>query len=137
VLIVATTLSACAASTDGPPDGTSTEAENPLATVAATGPSRSCLQISQIDSTEGISDRAIIFRMRGGDLYRNELNANCPGARRDMAFSYSTTIGQICRGEILTFFDPPVRAQYGSCALGDFVPIPKDARAMMKEEPKG
>lgn len=130
-------MTACTAQSDSPQSAADREAENPLATVAATGEARSCLPVSQLRQTEGVSSGAIIFEMNNGDLYRNELTASCPGARQDVAFSYSTPTQQLCRGTILTFFDPAVRAPYGSCALGEFVPIPKDARDMMKDEPEG
>ena len=95
----------------------------PYLEAAATGEPRTCLMTTQIRSTRGLSDGAILFRTSGGDLYRNELPNRCPGARRDAAFSYRVPTSQLCRGEILRFFDPTSGMEYGSCGLGEFVPI--------------
>ena len=98
-----------------------------LATAAPIGPAQSCLQMRRIKSTEGVSDRAIIFELDGGDLYRNELPARCPGALRNQAFSYRTPSSQLCRSEILSFFDASSGVEQGACTLGDFVPIDEHA----------
>ena len=64
-----------------------------------------------------------VFELSGGDYYRSEFGVDCPGARRDEAFRYRTSLTQLCNNEILTFFDPQTGMDYGSCALGEFVPI--------------
>ncbi|MGB3722765.1 MAG: hypothetical protein WA979_08105 [Pacificimonas sp.] len=96
----------------------------PYIEAAATGEPQSCLiRSSDIRSTEGLSRQFMLFRMRGGDLYRAEFNNSCPGSARDEAFSRTSTIGSFCKHEILNFFDPVSNAPLGSCTIKEFVPI--------------
>ncbi|MEE4350725.1 MAG: hypothetical protein V2J26_10885 [Pacificimonas sp.] len=118
-------LTACATSeamTARMAQPSSEEAARYLA-AAPVGDPVSCLSTHQIRQTEGLSGNAILFETVGGDLFRNELNASCPGARRDASFSYRIPGPRLCRGEILQFFDPFSGMEYGACSLGDFVPI--------------
>lgn len=94
-----------------------------LANAEPVGEARSCIPITQIRSSQGVSERAMVFELSGGDYYRSEFGVDCPGARRDEAFRYRTSLTQLCNNEILTFFDPQTAMDYGSCALGEFVPI--------------
>jgi hypothetical protein len=84
-----------------------------------------CVRISNIDSIDVINDRTLVFRMRGGSSYRNDLPRNCPGLDEDDALMYRSSIGQLCNIDIVTVLDdwgfgfaPGV-----SCSLGMFHPI--------------
>ena len=57
-----------------------------------------------------------------GTVYVNRPSGGCVNLRSGYALRTSTTSTQLCRGEIATVFDPVSGAEWGSCALGDFVP---------------
>ena len=38
-----------------------------------------CIQLIRLDSIDILNDRQILFKMRGGDLYLNEMPRRCPG----------------------------------------------------------
>ena len=87
-----------------------------------------CVSLNRIDRTEVVSDRAILFYMRGGDIYLNKLPHRCPGLEFEEAFMYRTSIGQLCDLDIISVLDdigfgfsPGV-----SCGLGMFHPVSAD-----------
>lgn len=113
-LMLAAGLVACA-----PPPAPRTAAE-----MVPAGEPVSCVQTSQIRSTRVIDDRTIDFTMRGGQVYRNTLPNRCPGLGFERAFSYQTSINQLCNVNIITVVQqgggPPRGA---SCGLGMFQPV--------------
>jgi hypothetical protein len=75
-----------------------------------------CLNLSSIQQTKVISDSAILFRMRDGRYYVNELPFSCSGLKFEDGFSYSTSTAQLCGNvEIIT-----VLRRGTSCGLGAF-----------------
>ena len=46
-----------------------------------------CLSMNRVSKTKVIDDRTILFYARGGDIYLNALEQNCPGLRRNGRFS--------------------------------------------------
>ncbi|MBC7985918.1 MAG: hypothetical protein H7X93_04515 [Sphingomonadaceae bacterium] len=85
----------------------------------------SCVPLRQIRSTEVHDDRTIDFRMTGGRTYRNTLPHDCPGLGFDEAFSYRTSLSQLCSVDIITVLRQPISSaiQGPSCGLGEFQPI--------------
>jgi hypothetical protein len=87
-----------------------------------------CVQISQIRSTQVIDDQTIDFRMRNGTLFRNTLPNRCPALGFERAFSYRTSINQLCNVDIITVVVQGGGPQIGaSCGLGTFVPVKPQA----------
>lgn len=90
-----------------------------------TGEPVSCINLSQIRSSEVRDDKTIDFMMRGGNVYRNELPYQCSTLGFDRAFSYATSQAQLCNVDIITV----VRNIGGgldrgaSCGLGMFTPV--------------
>lgn len=81
-----------------------------------------CLNLSNIQQTKVVSDEAILFRMRDGRFYVNELPNKCSGLKFEDGFSYSTSIAQLCDNvEIIT-----VLRRGTSCGLGKFTEITPD-----------
>ncbi|WP_373487277.1 hypothetical protein [Blastomonas sp.] len=84
-----------------------------------------CINLSQIRSTQVRDDQTIDFIMNGGKVYRNELPYQCSTLGFDRAFSYATSISQLCNVDIITV----VRNiggrldNGGSCGLGQFTPV--------------
>jgi hypothetical protein len=91
-----------------------------------TGKTKSCIGIRRIRESRVIDDSMIFFRGIGKTGYLNKLSGKCIGLAREERFSYSTTISQLCRGEILTVLDSFGRP-WGSCGLGEFEELTKKA----------
>ena len=91
------------------------------------GEPKSCINRSQIRSTDVISDSIIDFKMRGGDIYRNTLPNKCGGLAFDEAFSYRTSTNQLCSVDIIRVLDQTAgRVQErNACGLGKFQKIEK------------
>lgn len=86
-----------------------------------------CLNLSNIQQTKVISDNAILFRMRDGKYYVNELPNKCSGLKFEDGFAYSTSIAQLCDNvEIIT-----VLRRGNSCGLGKFVSVTADQGKML------
>jgi hypothetical protein len=89
------------------------------------GEAQSCISISQIRSSQVHDDSTIDFEMTGGRVYRNTLPHSCPGLGFEEAFTYETSLSQLCSTDIIY-----VLQRYGSemrrgagCGLGKFVPV--------------
>jgi len=96
--------------------------------VEVLGEGQSCINRNQIRQTLVRSDQVIDFEMRGGKVYRNILPNSCPGLGMERAFTYDTTIDQLCSPEIIyvlqNFGGTPQRG--AGCGLGRFVPVKYD-----------
>lgn len=84
-----------------------------------------CVRLAAIDRTQVVDDRNILFYMKGGEIYRNELPYRCQGLREESAFMYRTSLNQLCNVDIITVlnnigfgFSPGA-----SCGLGMFHPV--------------
>lgn len=94
-----------------------------------------CISLSRISRTEVLNDHNILFYMRGGQIYRNQLPHRCPGLRRQQPFMYRTSLSQLCDLDVVTVlhdhgfgFTPGA-----SCGLGRFYPITKEEIKALKE----
>jgi len=88
------------------------------------GEAVSCVPLRQIRNTEVHDDRTIDFHMTGGRTYRNTLPHDCGGLGFDEAFSYRTSLSQLCSTDIITVIRQPLNSIQGpSCGLGEFQPI--------------
>ena len=95
-----------------------------------------CISLSRIDETEILDDHRILFHMRGGDAYLNELSYACPGLRPDRTLMYRTSTGRICDVDIVTVLE-----NWGfsytpaaSCGLGMFTPVDDEQIEVLKGE---
>ncbi|GGE21345.1 hypothetical protein GCM10011529_29960 [Polymorphobacter glacialis] len=89
----------------------------------------SCVNIQNIRQTNVIDDSTIDFVMRGGETLRNRLPNSCPQLGFERAFSYSTSISQLCSVDIITVLQQGGGIRRGaSCGLGPFTPIAPQAR---------
>jgi hypothetical protein len=89
-----------------------------------TGPPVSCINLRNIRSTDVVDDQTIDFHMSGNQVYRNTLPNRCPQLGFDRAFSYQTSISQLCSVDIITVIvqgSGPMRGP--SCGLGQFTPV--------------
>ncbi len=96
------------------------------AAAAPEGKTVSCVTLSQVESTQVLDDKTVIFKMRGGNprYYKNTLPYKCPQLGYEKAFSYRTSTNQICSVDIITvlhnFGGGPQDGS--SCGLGKFEP---------------
>lgn len=90
-----------------------------------TGKPVSCINLSQIRNTVVRDDRTIDFIMSGGRVYRNELPNQCGSLGFDRAFSYSTSLTQLCNVDIITVLQNVGGGLMpgASCGLGEFTPV--------------
>ena len=95
-----------------------------LAGYEKTGDVVTCLPLTQVRDSDPVDDNAILFELRNGDMYLNELRGQCIGLMRNDRYSYKTTQNQICSGDILTVANP-VGTPVGSCGLGAFEALSK------------
>lgn len=87
-----------------------------------------CVRVVAIDNIDIVNDDTLIFKMRGGAYYRNDLPHRCPGMRRTDTLMYRASTGMLCNVDIITVLDdwgfgfsPGV-----SCGLGMFTPVTKE-----------
>ena len=86
------------------------------------GPDVSCIPQRDVRNTRTIGDGAMLFRSAGDVVYVNRPPGGCPTLRFGRAFRTTSTISQLCRGDIVTVFDPVSGAEFAGCSLGDFTP---------------
>ncbi len=82
-----------------------------------------CISIAAIASSRIIDDSTIDFQMRDGRMLRNSLPQACPSLRLEEAFTYSTSLSQLCASDIITVVQQAGGPRLGaSCSLGTFTP---------------
>ena len=121
--IIAATLSALALAgcmQSGPRE------REPVAPAAvAIGAGERCIPLSQVRSTRVRDDWTIDFEGAGDKVWRNTLPNRCAGLGFEEAFSYSTSLTQLCSTDIIY----PIQTiggsveRRGACGLGEFVPV--------------
>jgi len=90
---------------------------------------RQCLQLSALRSTNVVNSRAIDFTMRDGSVWRSNLRYACPQLGTERAFSYSTSIAQLCAQDIIQVIQPMASNLNGArCGLAAFERQPEKPR---------
>jgi hypothetical protein len=94
----------------------------PAATL--TGAAASCIPLSQIQESRVRDDWTIDFHVGGDRWYRNTLPYRCNGLGFERAFSYATSLSQLCSTDIITVISSGAGGgPRGSCGLGQFQPV--------------
>ena len=86
------------------------------------GEAKSCINLRSIRQSKVHDDYTIDFKMRNGDIYRNELPRRCSGLGFEESFSYKTSLGQLCSTDIIDVISNTggrIETR-GSCGLGKF-----------------
>ena len=92
---------------------------------ASVAEARTCLFVSQIRETKVVDGQTIDFRLRDGSVWRNRLPLRCPGLNYERAFSYTTSISQLCNVDIIRIIVQGNSSLVGmSCGLGKFERLP-------------
>ena len=101
---------------------------------------RSCVTLRALRRTEIIDDRNILFRMRGRTIYHNILPRQCGGLAREDRFSYDSSMGRLCRGDMIRVLHSDSFGTYGmregvACRLGAFHKISQEDAQALREAP--
>ncbi len=128
-LVAAALVAGCATKSPAPQVAASAPAPGtPVAAVKT----QDCVQLQNIRQTNVIDDNTIDFIMRDGKTLRNTLPHSCPQLGFERAFTYQTSITQLCSVDIITvLFQSGGIRRGASCGLGKFTPytpVPKAAR---------
>jgi len=87
------------------------------------GPPQDCVDQRDLGGNKSYGRDVILFSGRSNDVvYVNRLPATCPGLNFGNSLKTRTTTTRLCRGDIVTVFDPVSGIDYGGCGLGEFTP---------------
>lgn len=86
------------------------------------GPPVSCLHPRDIRHTRTIADGVMLFEGVGDVIWVNRPGRSCSALLFGRAFRTRTPDTRLCRGDIVTIFDPVSGAEFAGCALDEFVP---------------
>lgn len=97
----------------------------PAPEVRAIGEAKNCVNLRSIVSTNVVDNQTIDFKMHGGKTLRNVLPYSCPSLKFQDAFSYRTSLNQLCSVDTIRVLN-----NYGgrlnegaACGLGKFQPV--------------
>lgn len=98
---------------------------SPVAPAAAVvGSPQSCIPLARVRESKVRDDWTIDFIASGGRVWRNTLTGRCPGLRSENAFTYETSLSQLCSTDIIYVLRTTPGLQRGAgCGLGQFVPV--------------
>jgi hypothetical protein len=86
-----------------------------------------CISMRQIEGTQIVDDQTILFYRRGGRVYMNLLEQECPTLLQNKLFSYRVTSGtraaRLCDFNAITVVDHLTQQLTYTCRLGMFHPI--------------
>lgn len=110
-----------------PVEGSFNRADPALAgpPVKVMGEAQNCIRTVAIRQSKVRSDQVIDFEMRGGKVYRSTLPNRCPRLGFEEAFSYRTSINQLCKQDIIRVVQSVggTIEEGAGCGLGAFVPV--------------
>lgn len=86
-------------------------------------PATRCVNQRLLGGNRSYGEGVILFEGQSRNIvYVNRPPGGCPELSMGRALKTRTTTGQLCRGDIVSVFDPVSGIDYGSCGLGDFTP---------------
>ena len=96
-----------------------------------------CIDTRRISNTRIVDKQNILFYMRGGDIYHNELPRSCFGLRPGKTISYRTSLSRLCSNELITLLDTfgMGMSRGPSCAIGKFRPVSKEEAEAIRQGP--
>jgi hypothetical protein len=120
------------AEADADDDKKISKAEKRLASIVEkyqpTGVVKSCVSMRSLRNSRIIDDKTIFFKSIGKRAYINRLPRRCRRLAYEERFSYSTSIGLLCKNEIITVLDS-MGSALNSCGLGQFEEWEKKPKA--------
>ena len=119
-------VAGCSASAPPRPPVATATAIPPKPTAAA---AQSCVDLVRIREARVIDDRTIDFYLGNREVLRNTLPNACPQLGFEKAFTYATSLSQLCSVDIITVIVQGGGPRRGaSCGLGSFVPYTPPAK---------
>lgn len=96
-----------------------------------------CIHTRRISNTRIVDKQNILFYMRGGVIYHNELPRSCFGLRPGKTISYRTSLSRLCSNELITLLDSfgMGMSRGPSCAIGKFRPVTKEEADAIRHGP--
>ena len=125
VITVLVAVLAAACMSAGSPAELSAEAQAALDSELAgrtAGPAATCVPQRDIRHTRTVAGRVMLFEAVGDVLWVNRGSGGCSALRFGRAFHTTTPSTSLCRGDVVTVFDPVSGTEFGGCSLDDFVP---------------
>lgn len=97
-----------------------------------------CLRLQRIDHTDVINDSTILFYLRDGTIYRNNLPQRCPDLKAQDRFMYRVTLPELCDVDVITVLNNigPGYMPGASCGLGKFQAISKETADQITQAAK-
>jgi hypothetical protein len=109
------------------------EPEATSASAAATpaGAQSSCIEVTRVAGRRAEGNRALVFELDDGRVFRNDLQESCPGIERADSFgslSIDPVDNRLCRNDFVRAYDPadlPVGGikSVPRCRLGIFTQV--------------
>lgn len=96
-----------------------------------TGQREACIPLARFSTTRVRDGRTIDFLGANGRRgWRNTLPDNCPGLANEAAFSFNTSLSQLCSTDIIRVLQRTGDSLMpgAACGLGPFIPIELPAR---------
>ena len=123
VLTILTAALAVGCTVNGPVDRMETRSTELAEATAGrvAGSPVSCVGQVGLRNTRTVGE-AILFEGPGDVLYVNHGNGGCGVLEHGRAIRTRNPSNRLCRGDIVTAFDPVSGMEFGGCSLGDFVP---------------
>ncbi len=87
------------------------------------GQPQDCVEAAELGKNRSFGNGVIVFTSpTGAVLWVNRPAGGCPGLDAGRAIQTQTPGTRLCRGDIVTVFDPFTGDRYGSCTLSEFTP---------------
>lgn len=98
-------------------------AERKLPPVRVTGADQSCIPLP-IGQSQVRDGRTIDFYANGRRGWRNTLPQDCPGLASERAFTFATSLSQLCSTDIIHVLSTAGGLHHeAACGLGSFTPV--------------
>lgn len=91
-----------------------------------TGEVTSCMNLRRINSIDAVDERTLLIRSGMNDYYVSDLSSRCTGSTSTFnRFEIRSTIGNLCRNDIINIVDNNTGLLSGSCGMGSFEKLTK------------
>jgi hypothetical protein len=87
-----------------------------------------CLDAGHIDHTVVVDDQTVLFYMRGGRIWKNTLQRQCPSLKFEQGFSEDIRGDEVCSNRQMIY----VLQTGTSCSLGAFTPYTPPPKSAMR-----
>ena len=86
------------------------------------GAPQECVEQRLLGGSRSLGDAIVFGDSTSEVVYLNRPPIPCPALGTGRALETRTVSDRLCRGDVVTVFDPVSGMQVGACALGEFTP---------------